>query len=140
MLGSAFFTAFVGMFDTENERIGFAESTRTLPGSSIACIGSSCGAPILPTPGTDEPTPGQGSSATRKNAIFLIIALLIIAIATCAAVYYCKKRSARQKEAEKVHGRQARGKKGYAMQDEREDDSDEEDNLRVDYAKPMINK
>lgn len=42
ILGSAFYTAFVGMFDTENDRIGFANSMRALPGSSIVCHGSSC--------------------------------------------------------------------------------------------------
>ena len=36
VLGGAFFTSFLGIFDVENERIGFAENRRALPGSSIS--------------------------------------------------------------------------------------------------------
>lgn len=43
VLGSAFFTAFTGIFDAENERFGLASSTRTLPGTSLMCIGENCG-------------------------------------------------------------------------------------------------
>jgi len=42
VLGGAFYTAFVGFFDVENDKIGFAESNRALPGSSIQCIGNAC--------------------------------------------------------------------------------------------------
>lgn len=138
VLGSSFFTAFVGIFDTENDRIGFAESHRALPGSSITCIGQSCGStPVLPPHGTDT-EPGEGTSMSM-NAVFLIIAILVIAILTCGAVFYCKRRSKRNKETDRVHERSSRGKKGYQMHDEKDDDSDEEDNLQIDYAKPMIN-
>ena len=42
ILGGAFFTAFLGIFDVENDRLGLAQSTRALPGSSISCAGDSC--------------------------------------------------------------------------------------------------
>ena len=42
ILGGAFFTAFLGIFDVENDRLGLAQSTRALPGSSISCVGDSC--------------------------------------------------------------------------------------------------
>ena len=57
-MGSAFFTAFVGMFDTENDRLGFAESIYTLPGSSIICNKADCtdtDGSIIPSPGPEEP-------------------------------------------------------------------------------------
>ena len=52
VLGSAFFTAFVGIFDTENERIGLAQSINTLPGSSIKCNKGDCSSSgsVLPDP------------------------------------------------------------------------------------------
>ena len=97
VLGSAFFTAFVGMFDTENDRLGFAESTRPLPGSSIRCVGKSCQSTPLNPDGTPiEPLPDKETSTTSKNVIFLIIALISIAILVCGVVYWCKKRSARE--------------------------------------------
>ena len=53
VLGGAFFTAFVGIFDTENERIGFAESINTLPGSSIKCNKQDCTGAVSPIPDPD---------------------------------------------------------------------------------------
>jgi len=96
VLGAAFFTAFVGIFDTENDQIGFAESTRALPGSSMRCVKNCRGSadpddkPIGPDP-EEEP-----SYYSTKNMVFLIIALVVIAILVCGAVYWCKKRSSRR--------------------------------------------
>ena len=42
ILGGAFFTAFLGIFDVENKRLGLAHSTRALPGSSITCLDAAC--------------------------------------------------------------------------------------------------
>ena len=47
-MGSAFFTAFVGIFDTENDRLGFAESINTLPGSSLKCNLADCTGEVKP--------------------------------------------------------------------------------------------
>ena len=42
ILGGAFFTAFVGIFDVDGDRLGLAASARALPGSSMICIGNDC--------------------------------------------------------------------------------------------------
>ena len=42
ILGSAFFTAFVGIFDVDGERLGLAESARALPGNSMVCGKDNC--------------------------------------------------------------------------------------------------
>ena len=54
VLGSAFFTAFVGIFDTENDRIGFAESINTLPGSSLKCNLADCTGAVKPSDNPDD--------------------------------------------------------------------------------------
>ena len=41
------------VFDTENERIGFAESIHTLPGSSIKCNKQDCTGAVTPIPDPD---------------------------------------------------------------------------------------
>ena len=152
VLGAAFFTAFVGIFDTETGQIGFAESVRGLPGNSMTCV-KNCGGEPHDYDDPDDPEPEEGEpigptpeqdpdSSSIKNAVFLVIALLVIAILVCGSIYWCKKRSARRnyEESKKVHGRSKKGKRGYSMQDEREDDdSDEEERMQIDYAKPMIN-
>ena len=42
VLGGAFYAQFVGVFDVENMLIGFAESVRALPGSTMRCFGKEC--------------------------------------------------------------------------------------------------
>ena len=140
VLGAAFFTAFVGIFDTETGQIGFAESTRALPGSSMRCL-KNCGGPDDPDDKPIGPDPNEEPSYyTTKNAVFLIIALVVIAVLVCGAVYWCRKRSSNSRDAQVGQGRSKRGKKkGYSMQDERDDDSDEEESIAPRYAKPRIN-
>ena len=38
ILGSAFFTSFVGIFDVDGDRLGLAASARALSGNSITCV------------------------------------------------------------------------------------------------------
>jgi len=131
VLGSAWFTAYVGMFDAENERIGFAHSVRALEGSSIVCIG-----------GEDCPEPEDGGGspgATRLRLIALVAAILLIAIAVCIGICWCRNRAERDDDADRDVQRSMKGKKGYSIKDEKEDDSDEDDNLSIDYAKPSMN-
>ena len=139
VLGSPFFTAFVGLFDTENERLGFAKSTRGLPGNSLECIGTSCAptsAPIAP-----EPQPqGNGNHNVRTFLLVLGIVLLVSGC-ICGIVWY-RKRSAQDNIDEERDNRRTKNvkrKKGYSISHEKEDDSDEDDNLSIDYQKPMLN-
>jgi len=102
VLGAAFFTAFVGMFDTENDRIGFAESTRALPGNSMKCLGKSCkGNSPLPSENPDDPLPDKDSSFA--GIILLIIAVIVVAILVVLGVLWYRKRSARNNETSPVH-------------------------------------
>jgi len=134
------------MFDTEMERIGFAESTRALPGSTIKCLQRTCNGPNpspLPPYNPDDPVPSKGNS-TNIGVILLIVGLVLIAILICFGIIWYRRRSTRNNEDSRVHQRSSKGKgkkkkKGYSMQDEKEDESDEEDNLQLDYEKPMIN-
>ena len=60
-------------------------------------------------------------------------ALLIVgAIIASLVVFYIRKRQARRNSNSGVHGNSSRGKskrRGYGLQDEREEDSDEENDL-----------
>jgi len=118
------------MFDAENERIGFAQSVRALEGSSIVCIG-----------GEDCPPPSNDShpGAARLRLIALVAGIVLIAIAVCIGICWCRTRADREDDAEREVHRSMKGKKGYSIKDEKEDDSDEDDNLSIDYAKPSMN-
>ena len=76
MLGGAFFTAFTGMFDIENEKIGFAQSTRTLPGSFLKCIDDRCENETGLLPPEDRNPSGSG----KIGAILLISGILILSL------------------------------------------------------------
>lgn len=141
VLGSAFYTSFVGMFDSENERIGLAQSAVTLPGSSLTCVGTACESnvdpsPIEPDTPTDDPS-GEGKSMTRTVLVVLGLALLTV-LCAIGVVWY-RKKAAKEDDEDRSSRRKAKGKKGYAISDEKEDDSDEDDNLSIDYNKPMLN-
>ena len=140
-MGSAFFTAFVGMFDTENDRLGFAESIYTLPGSSIKCNKADC----TSTDGTIIPSPrpeGPDQSNSESHEILSIILLVVFLLAAFAIigifVYWFRKKDSSSRRLESVSWERGK-KRGYGIDDEKEDDSDEESDLRVEHAKPMLN-
>ena len=117
VLGSAFYTAFVGIFDVENGQIGFAESTRALPGSSIRCAGPAC----QRTPFPEEQAPPRGSGIPVKT-VLLILGILLVVTSACLGLFLCRKRAKERREAAT---QQRRGKKGYSIRDEREEDDEE---------------
>ena len=94
VLGSAFYTSFVGIFDSENERVGFAESTRTLPGSSLKCIGKECESDVDPSPIEPE-TPGDvpsSDSPSKTRIVLLILGLVILTVMCVVAVIWYRRR------------------------------------------------
>lgn len=115
ILGGAFFTAFVGIFDVDNAKIGFAESARALPGNSIVCVGESC----ANYEGTVEPSePAQ--SGKNALAALLILAGVIVAILVCFSIYICRRRASRNKT-ESILAE----KGGFKMRDEYEEIGDD---------------
>ena len=93
VLGSAFFTAFVGIFDTENDRIGFAESINTLPGASLTCNKADCTTAVGPNPDSDTDSGNQlpaGETSWILLVVLLVAATLIIFLFVC---WYRRKRS-----------------------------------------------
>merc|ERR1712110_227396 len=89
VLGGAFFTSFVGIFDVDNERLGFAESVRALPGNSIQCTGPSCG--FL----GGNPDDSDSTNKSGRNALIalLILASMIATILVCFGLYQWRKKS-----------------------------------------------
>ena len=124
VLGGAFYTAFVGIFDTENSRIGFAESVRALPGSSIQCIGDDCPTtnPITP----EEPTDDKTSNTNALIALILLISLIVI-ILICLGVYLYWKKESRGSGSSRIK----KGKKAPIMDDYIDDDSEEDPNTSL---------
>ena len=126
ILGGAFFTAFTGMFDIENDRIGFAESTNALAGSSIRCTGNSCIEPIaLIGLGTDEiasqNNPGHKS---YLNLILVVFVPVIVTAIVFGGIFLYKKKSSRKDNAQVKEC--TRGKIGYGLADEKEDDENDD--------------
>ena len=119
VLGGAFYTAFVGIFDVENGQIGFAESTRALPGSSIRCSGPACRS--TPFPGTQGP---PEESAITVKTVLLVVGILLVLTSVCLGLRLCRKRAKERREA--AAAQQRRGKKGYSIRDEREEEDEEE--------------
>ena len=101
VLGSAFFTAFVGIFDTENDRIGFAESINTLPGALLTCSKGDCAAAVGPNSGTDSDSAQipAGETSWILLVVLLVAATLIIFLFVC---WYRRKKS-RGGESPEVH-------------------------------------
>jgi len=120
ILGGAFFTAFVGIFDVENDRIGFAQSTRALPGSSM-CPWPGCDAVTEVKP--EEKTEHHTKASTRNALIALIILLVIIALLLTVYCLACRKRALRPDQT-------------FQMDT---DHDDQEEALNVDYEKPTVN-
>ena len=143
VLGGAFFTSFVGMFDTENERVGLAQSAVTLPGSSLKCISNECDTNVDPTPiepetPTDGPSDdGEGKSKTRM--VLIILGLVILTALCVFAVVWYRRKAEKEDDEDRTSRRKKSGKKGYSISDEKDDDSDEDDNMSIDYKKPMLN-
>ena len=68
--------------------------------------------------------------------VFLVAAAMIIGI----FVYWYRKKNSSTSSRRLESVSWERGKKrGYGLHDEKEDDSDEESDLRVEHAKPMLN-
>ena len=105
VLGDAFFTGFVGIFDLEHKRLGLAKSVRSLPGNTMYCYNSSaCSEPIdpynppSPGPGPDPtPTPIPGPNEYKdpeKVQIIIIDAfILILILIFVAAFVYCVRKN-----------------------------------------------
>ena len=64
---------------------------------------------------------------------------MIIAILLCFIFVYYKNKAEKRIETQRVVRRSSMGKKGYGITDEKEDDSDSEEELSIDYAKPTLN-
>jgi len=87
VLGSAFFTAFTGIFDTENERLGFAESTRALPGNSIVCKADDCPGVTPMEPDQEIPQPFM-----QTRSVILVCGLILVVLGICIAVVCWKRK------------------------------------------------
>ena len=95
-MGSAFFTAFVGIFDTENDRLGFVESIYTLPGSSIKCNKADCtgiDGEIAPSPEPEDPDKSNDESHEELTLILLALFALAASIIIGIFVYWFKKKN-----------------------------------------------
>ena len=143
VMGSAFFTAFVGIFDTENDRLGFAESIYTLPGSSIKCNKADCtdtDGTIIPSPEPEAPDQSNQESNEQLSLILSIVFFFAAAIIIGIFVYWFRKKNSSTSSRRLESVSWERGKKrGYGIDDEKEDDSDEESDLRIEHARPMLN-
>ena len=111
VLGSAFFTAFLGIFDVENDRLGLAESIRALPGNSITCVGKSCKQhnPIGPSHSGDE------KLMERIKIAVIILGVVVLGVAICFVFVWCKNRSEKREEIKRVTRRASMGMKGYDL-------------------------
>jgi len=98
VLGAAFYTAFTGMFDTENDKIGFAESTRALPGSSIQ-YSKEAGKkdPVTPV-GPDGPPSHHSKSSGNAKIILIILALVILVVLIICGTVWWRRRAERNKD------------------------------------------
>lgn len=124
ILGGAFFTSFLGIFDVENDRMGLADNARGLPGSSIVCKGPSC------KPYSSIRQPGTGN--IPNAIIYVIIASILIGVLIFLTISCCrmkKKRAAKKKEAELLVHQGSERRRGYGLNDEREEEY--EDNLEA---------
>ena len=134
ILGGAFFTAFMGVFDVENDKVGLANSVRALEGSFITCEGENC-----PSFSTVSPTSFPRDSIITVTAVCVAIAVLIL---ICVCACKIKKRRKMQRDNQLVHqfieGKQ---KLGYTINDEKEDDpdSEESDTVRLDQEREREN-
>ena len=92
ILGGAFFTSFLGIFDVENERIGLAESSRALPGSSIKCTGATC-RPVHAV------KPKSQTRDIPNTLVYIVIVSIITGLLVCGIISWCryKKRAERNK-------------------------------------------
>ena len=105
VLGGAFFTAFLGIFDVENDMLGLAESSRALPGNSIKCIGHSCKHhhPYGPEHEPDE------RLMDRVKIVVIMLGLVIISISICFIFLWCRNRSEKKREVKRVARRASTG-------------------------------
>lgn len=129
VLGGAFYAQFVGVFDAENELIGFAESVRALPGSTMKCFGLDC-------PADQIITPGFNTMLFLEE--FAAITLTISAVLIITLVVRCRLRARAEKksQAEREISRSKSGKRGYTINDEKEDDESDDEELTIDHQKP----
>ena len=130
VLGAPFLTAFVGMFDSENKRLGFANSMRALPGSTIVCLGGDCNTDHTKG-GDDQTDPEEDKHVLTTAIVFLVGAFIVLFIVICASICMFKRMTERDLYERRVERRTSRGHKGYAIEDEREDDSSEEEEVSI---------
>lgn len=91
ILGGAFFTSFLGIFDVENDRLGLANSARALEGSSITCEGTNCLSFNTISPGYHVTSP---LSILVLISVFIIVSILIV-------ICICQVKKRRKLEREK---------------------------------------
>ena len=131
ILGGAFFTAFLGIFDVENDKVGLANSVRALDGSYISCTGSDCA-------DLGAVSPSHFPESKSLVVITLVSVAIFISILLCVCCIKIKKRRKLQQEAQLVHSFiEGKHRPGYSIQDEKVDDadSDESDTVRLDMEK-----
>ena len=82
----------------------------------------------------------------QTRSVILVCGLILLVLGICIAVVCWKRREAREDDGvdfeERMVAESKKGKKkkkGYSIRDEKEDDSDEDDNLSIDYEKPGLN-
>ena len=96
ILGGAFFTAFIGIFDVDNDKVGLANSVRALDGSSISCVGNDCS-------DLGAVSPSYLPESKSLVAITLVCVAIFVSILLCICCIKIKKRRKLQQEAQLVH-------------------------------------
>lgn len=113
VLGDAFFTSFVGIFDVKKEELGLALSSRAQPGNSMTCT-HSCS--IIPW-----------------TTLFEAFVIILFGVGLTSLIIICLRRKDQsrqrivQKEEERLIERKAQGLRGYDIEEEREEDDDDSD-------------
>lgn len=116
VLGGAFYTSFVGIFDSENERIGLAQSAVTLPGSSLKCISTECATNVDPTPIEPEsPTDGSAEGKSITRMVLIILGLVILTALCVVAVVWYRRKAQKEDDDDRTSRRKKSGKKGYSI-------------------------
>lgn len=81
------------------------------------------------SPDSEDPTTGKGSSKT--GTVLLILGLVVLsALCVIGIIWYRRKRSSDINE-ERETERSRKGKRGYGIGDEKEEDDSEEDDVQA---------
>ena len=65
----------------------------------------------------------------RIKVVVFMLGLVILGVMVCFFVIWCKNRSDKKKEARRVTRRASEGRKGYDINQEKEEDSESEEEL-----------